>query len=119
MLSHRNIVKYIRKLAKDPYYRTIYSISKEYNIRLFKNDYDLTQIQVMFLQYLSFYQAIYMDISLDEVEDDVLDNEIFEDSYIFYKNNKKEKKPKNTKYQKQEDNQTQVGGFNWVFKKNG
>ena len=70
MIERKNIVTYIRKLAKDPYYRTIYAINKEYHVRLFVNDYDLTQIQIMLLQYLNFYQAIYMDISLGEVDEE-------------------------------------------------
>lgn len=109
-----NIISNIRILAKDSNNQTIYSAGKEGNFNLFKNTYDYTYFQIVFLRYLNFYNSLNLDIALKEVDEIVLQNEIFEDSYFYYKQNKKDEKkvPQN----KNDKNKEVVGGFNWLFK---
>ena len=113
-----NIISKIRKIAKHPNNQTLYSASKECTLGLFKNTYDYTFLQIVYLRYLNFYNSINLDIALNEISEEVLDNEIFEDSYILYKQSKKDDKSNNlSKTTKQNKNEEIVGGFNWLFKK--
>ena len=83
--------KTLRKLAKSQYWQTIYSQAKEIRLKIFKNNVNYTYLQVMFLSYLNFYNSLFLDIALDEVDEIVLRNEIFEDAYMYYKNKSKNK----------------------------
>ena len=109
------LIPKIRQIAKQSNNQTLYSASKEGNIGLFHNTYDHTFFQIIYLRYLNFYNSINLDIALHEVSEEVLDNEIFEDSYMFYKQSKKEEFPKSGS--KKAKNEETVGGFNWLFKK--
>jgi len=93
------LFKNLRKLAKSNRYQTIYNQYKETGVSLFKNKFDYTEAQISFLQYLSFYVSLNMDIYMNEVSDIVLDNEIFEDAYSYYKS--KTKKQLNKERDKQ------------------
>ena len=115
MREINNIVSNIRKLSKNSTNQTIYSASKEGNIGLFANTYDYTYFQIMYLRYLNFYNSINLDIAMNEVGEEVLNNEIFEDSYMYYKQHKKEET--NTLKTKKNKNEEVVDGFNWVFNK--
>jgi len=113
-----NIVSKIRKIAKYPNNQTLYSASKEGNIGLFHNTYDYTFFQIVYLRYLNFYHSLNLDIALNEISEEVLNNEIFEDSYMLYKQTKKENLSDTTsKPTKKSTNEEVVGGFNWIFKK--
>ena len=76
----------IRKLSKTDRWQTLFSYAKELNIKLFENDTNLTPIQIIFLKYLSFYNSIYTDIAMGDIDEIVLENEIYEDAYIMYRN---------------------------------
>jgi len=78
----------LKKLAKSNYYQTVYKCANEYNFKIFENDSNFSAIQLLFFNYLSFYSAIFIDIYLKEVDKIVLDNEIYEEAYIAYKNKK-------------------------------
>jgi hypothetical protein len=107
-----NTFKIIRKLAKSNKYQSLFSYSKELGIKLFKNDIDLTDLQITFLRYLSFYSSIYMDLALGDIDEVVLENDIYEDSYVMYRNKtmmKKEKNINNNKPEKPKNN------IQWVF----
>jgi len=108
-----DIEKIVRKLAKSYKWQTIYNNAKEVGLKLFNNDKDLTRIQIMFLSYLNFYSAITMDIVLNEVSDRVLDNFIYEDAYMYYKQKRKKRDVLKTDALNKRDN-TQI---KWVFKK--
>lgn len=97
------LYKLLRKLAKSQKYQTIYGQCKESGVSLFKNKADYTEFQLGFLQYLSFYASLHMDIYLNEVDEIVLDNEVYEDAYYHYKNKVKSKERKDThkEYNKQ------------------
>ena len=110
-----NIISLIRKLAKDSTNQTIYSASKEGSIGLFKNTYDYTYFQIIYLRYLNFYNSINLDIAMNEIGEEVLNREIDEDSYMFWKQNKE--KDNKLLQNKKSRNEEVVGGFNWVFKK--
>lgn len=90
MDSH--IIKIIRSLAKSNEYQTLYSGAKEIGLKMFKNDFDYSDLQIIFLNYISFYSSLYIDIYLKEIDEKVLDNEIYEDAYSYYKSKKSNKK---------------------------
>jgi hypothetical protein len=92
-MSGFSVQKTLRNLAKDDYWQNIYSLSKEHPIKFFNNDSDFTDIQYLFLKYLNFYSSLFTDIALGEIDEIVLDNEIYEDSYMMFKNKKDKKNP--------------------------
>ena len=98
MVSHgasiSGIYHILRKLAKTNKYQTLYAQSKEGCVNLFKNISDYTDLQVAFLQYLSFYASLNLDIYLDEIDKIILEDEIYEDAYQTYKNKNKKNQPK-------------------------
>ncbi len=81
----------LRKLAKSNYYQTIYSNAKDIGLSIFKNENDFTNLQIQFLQCLNFYSILNLDIYMGDVDEKVLDNFIYEDSYILYKQKSKDK----------------------------
>ncbi len=100
----------VRKLAKQIENQNIFSVCKELSsIKLFENDKNLSNLQHQYLSYLYFYNDLYMDIALKKVSDKVLNNEIFEDAYSYYKKNKKE----DTKDKKNREHDVHL-----VFRKN-
>ncbi len=90
MLGHDKLFKILRKLAKQDKWYIVYMQSKELgNLRLFANDTDFTFMQLLFLNYLSFYSSLFFDISMGDVSQIVLENDIYEDSYNLYRNEKR------------------------------
>lgn len=75
----------IRSLAKSHKYQTLYAHTKEGGLSLFENKSDYNYNQIIFLSYLNFYYNLYTDIAMDYVIEKVLDNQIFEDAYLYYK----------------------------------
>ena len=92
------LYKLARKLAKSNKYQFLYSQYKESGVRIFENECNLTSYQITFLQYLAFYSNLQMAVYMDEVSEIVLDNDIYEDAYTYYKqkNRKKEVRARNT-----------------------
>ena len=82
-------------------------------MKLFDNVSRPTRHQLCFISYLSMYQSINMDIALNEVDERVLENDIYEDAYMYWKKTK------------QLDNKVSTGPktpevasqSRWVFKK--
>lgn len=101
----------IRKLAKTAHYQNLYLNVKELHFKLFINERDFSPIQTSLLNYLSFYSNLFTDIYLGDVDEKVLENEIYEDSYTYYKRTKKEEPIKNT------TQNTQNKDIQWVFKR--
>ena len=85
----------VRKLAKTHDYQVLYVNAKELNFQIFKNKRDFSSIQISLLGFLNLYSTICMDVYLKEVDEIVLDNEIYEDAYLYYKQklNKKDSEP--------------------------
>jgi len=118
------VLDLIRKLSKDDYWQAIYNYNKENTgINIFSNDKEFTKLQVIFLNYLGFYYTLHFDINSGDVNKLVLDNEVYEDSYFYYKSESRKKKEKKTdknniamtdnKYHKSET----VNKNQWVFTK--
>jgi hypothetical protein len=105
---------YIRKLAKSDYWQTVYSLSEKMKIRLFANDMDFTRSQILLLKYLNFYSQIYMDIALGDVTELVLEDELYEDAYYFYKTQKDKEKFKKEEIKNQKESTPTT---RWIFKK--
>lgn len=110
--------KIIRKLAKSNKYQTIYMLAKEGSVPLFTNIGNYTNIQIALLNYLSFYNSIYTDIAMNYVIEEVLDNEEYEDAYMYYRNKEKMGKlVESINKPKKEDNSNELNSFSWVMKK--
>jgi hypothetical protein len=89
--------KYLRKLAKKVEILNLFTASKEVNgIKLFINEIDFSHVQSKFLSYLYFYYNLYQDVYSKKVTDKVLDNEIYEDAYAYWKNKKEHKEEEST-----------------------
>ncbi len=111
-LSYEEIENNIRLLAKSNYYQTVYNYAKEMDIKLFKNNIDLTDLQILFLGYLVFYNNLYTDIAMGDVTEIVVDNFIYEDAFSAYK---RKSKPKyDNKFVDRKVNE--VNKDSWVFK---
>lgn len=91
----------IRKLAKKTENQNILYIVKEIpSLKIFKNERDLSYIQNIYLSYSFMYKNLTTDIELKKVNEIVLDDFIYEDAYLYWKKNKKDKddnKKKTTK----------------------
>jgi hypothetical protein len=110
----------IRKLAGSVKYQTLYSQEKNIGLRLFKNDYDYSPIQISFLGWLGYYYSLHFDIAMGEVSEKVLEDNIFADSYSYYKRKIRERKEKRVPIQNDKRNVKRkevVGETSWVFKK--
>lgn len=90
-----NIYYTLRKLARSVRVQNLFVVVKEVNnIRLFKNSFDLSNLQNLYLSYLYNVSMINTDIIIDKISKHVFDSEITEDSYLIWKqkNNKIDKK---------------------------
>jgi len=93
MISSNDLMMSVRKLAKESHWQIIYSQSKEVGgIHLFRNSVDFTYLQTMFLNSLSFYDSLFIDIAMGEVDSFVLDDFVYEEAYVYYKNQLRRKK---------------------------
>lgn len=109
--------KNIRELAKSNKYQTIYSNAREAGMNIFENKTRYTDAQITFLNYLSYYYGIYTDIAMDYVDEIILDDFIYEDSYMYYKRKSKLKEEKKHQKNTEEDsNGISSNKKSWVFK---
>lgn len=84
-----NIIEQIKNLAKQRESINLFVACKELNgLTLFHNTTDLSSLQQLYLSYLYIYYDIYLDIASEQVSNKVLANSIYEDAYLYYKNNK-------------------------------
>lgn len=82
-------IKEIRKLARDLQSQNLFVMSKEiYGIRLFENDKDFSGLQMNYLSLLSHYNFLNREVDMDEVSDLVLKEDIYGDSYVYWKQKK-------------------------------
>ena len=102
----------MRDLAKSNYYQTLYLQAKEMNISLFKNDRDFTDLQVAFLNDLSFYSNLYMDLAMGEITEIIFQDPIYEDAYQQYKINKQRKDTEKANEQRNKHEQSNPSGRN-------
>jgi len=80
-----DVIDIVRKLAKTDYYQSMYSCAKELNMHIFVNTTDLTQLQLWLLSYMGMYSTINLDIAMGEINERVLENDVYEDAYLMYK----------------------------------
>jgi len=96
-----NIYSQIRQLAKSIKSQNLFIAAKELSgIRLFRNLFDLSKLQEIYLSFLYMYDAINKDIIIENISKHVLDYELYEDAYMLWKKNKKTKKESNDNKQK-------------------
>jgi len=83
-----NIYSKIRLLAKSTTSQNLFIASKEINgVRLFKNSFDFSKLQIYYMTNLYHYDSINRDIIIENISKHVFDSEIYEDAYLFYKHN--------------------------------
>jgi len=94
-----NIYSEIRLLAKSVRSQNLFTAAKEISsLQLFRNKFDLSAIQELYISYLYIYENINRDIIIDKISSHVLDCELFEDSYLLWKRkNKKSDKKQESK----------------------
>ena len=93
-----NIYNNIIELAKKTKYQNLFIVAKEIgSIKLFENNTDLSKLQELFLSYLYTFESINHDIIIDKISQHVLDNQIFWESYLLYKKDKRKKDEKDNK----------------------
>lgn len=94
-----NIYSSIRQLAKSVKSQNLFLAAKELSgIRLFKNLFDLSKLQEIYLSYLYIYNSINTDIVVEHISEEILTDEIYEDAYLLWKK-------KNRNKEEQKDNQ--------------
>ena len=87
----------LRKLSRSNKWQILYNRAKELGtLRLFKNDIDLTKIQIWMLYYLEMYSSLYTDLAMDEnfISEDVIEDDLRTEAYLLYRKEKKNEKPK-------------------------
>jgi len=96
-----NIETAIRNLAKSNYYQSLYSSAKEMNcINFFNNTTNYSGVQTLFLYWLRVYSVLYEDLMSKEspfITENVINDTIRCDAYLYYKRKKYDKQMK--KYQ--------------------
>jgi hypothetical protein len=108
-----DVERNLRQLAKQMKYRLL----TESKMPFFANQSNYSDLQMRFLSYIYFYQSLFTDIALGDVDDIVITDDIYEDAYSYYKSKVKNKDNKNLNmYKPQKDTTTQTTGSQWVFK---
>jgi len=125
MIGQDKILSVLRGMAKENYWQTVYVQAKEIGgMQIFENIREFTFLQIYFLNQLSFYNSLYLDIAMGDVAEFVLEDEIYEDAYSYYKSTERKKKARERK-QPPQDKQKH-GGDNkdtlsttdtWLLKK--
>ena len=88
-------LRILKKLSKSDKYQIIYNRAKEIgSLKLFKNDNDLSKVQVWFLYYLVMYDNLYQDLAREEdyISEDVINDDIRCEAYLLYRKLKRNKK---------------------------
>ena len=91
--------KLLQKLSRSNKWQVLYNRAKELGtLRLFKNDIDLTKIQIWMLYFLEMYSSLYTDLAMNEeyISEDVINDDLRCEAYLLYRRekNKKENKRK-------------------------
>ena len=112
--------KLIRKLARSNKWQIIYNRAKELStLRLFKNDMDLTKIQIWFLYWSEVYGSLFMDLAMNEsyISEEVIEDELRTEAYLLYRK-EKNKKEKSKKHRDKSERVTpsDVPGVNFLRK---
>jgi len=93
-----NYYSILRKFAKSIRAQNLFFATKEISsIHLFRNNSDLSNLQEIFLTWLYNYDYINRDIETEKISKHVLDNDLYTDAYLIWKNNKKSKQKNDKK----------------------
>jgi hypothetical protein len=97
----KNYYKLLKTLAKSRKWQSIFGLSKETANLLFANNFNFSGLQLEFVDLLNYYSQIYMEVSMGEVTDKVLEDDIYIDSWFVYsrekrKRDKEQRQPSNT-----------------------
>ena len=88
--------KLLRKLARSDKYQILYARAKELgNIKLFKNEVDISRLQLNFLYWLEIYHSLYTDLAMNEkwISKAVIEDDLRTEAYLLLKRKiKKDKK---------------------------
>ena len=93
------MIRFLRKLARTIYWQNFYIQAKELgNLDLFLNHTELSEIQMSFLHWLSIYNSLYTDLANGEdyINEEVIDDDIRTDAYLFWRRTVKNKKETET-----------------------
>lgn len=86
--------KYLRSLAKSPYWQNIYTASKENNgISLFQNNSNFSGLQIRFWYWLNIYDNLYKELqqlSDDHLTEKVINDDDRCDAFLVYRSQKNE-----------------------------
>jgi hypothetical protein len=120
----RDPFEILRELAKNDYYQSLYSCAKELGLQVFQNTTDLTKLQLWFLSFMGMYSVLNTDIAIGDVSERVLENSVYEDSYMMYKKHTANKDIKKKISSIKSPSKNKNDGVeltpksSWVFKRN-
>lgn len=89
--------KLLQKLSRSNKWQILYNRAKELGtLRLFKNDIDLTKIQIWMLYFLEMYSSLYTDLAMNEdyISEDVIEDDLRCEAYLLYRKEKSKKENK-------------------------
>jgi len=89
--------KLLKKLTRSNKWQVLYNRAKELGtLRLFKNDIDLTKIQIWMLYFLEMYSSLYTDLAMNEeyISEDVIEDDLRTEAYLLYRKQKGKKENK-------------------------
>lgn len=95
--ANENLEDIIKKLAKDDYWQSIY-VNLKNPFELFENKGDFTNLQLMFIAFLSFYNTIHTDVIMGDVPKLVWEKSIYQDAYMKYRSKKMYKDKESNDY---------------------
>lgn len=110
----------LRKIARRDLDQIIYVRAKELNIKLFKNNYNLSKTQVQYLYWLEVYNGLYTDLAMGEdyMYEDLIDDDLRCEAYLLLRG----KLRKDKKYKERLDkeiNKNETGIPTIIFKNKG
>ena len=97
--------KLLKKLTRSSKWQVLYNRAKELGtLRLFKNDIDLTKVQIWMLYFLEMYNSLYMDLAMNEeyISEEVISDDLRCEAYLLYKKVKNKKGNKQKSMDKDE-----------------
>jgi hypothetical protein len=81
-----NIYSKLRNLAKSVRAQNLFVAVKElHGVQLFRNNFDFSKLQEIYLSFLYMYDTINRDIIVDKISEKVLDCELYEDAYMTWR----------------------------------
>lgn len=120
MLQIDEVFNITRQLAKTVKYQNLYSYAKELDIKIFENNRDFSPLQTYFLGCLNMYNNLHTDIYLGDIDEKVLEKELYEDAYLLYRKKVRNKEESLDNKYTNNHNQNKIRetkNIQWIFKK--